>query len=187
MLGPDPTSGIYLYTLTLAQPLVLQPGTYWVEVYNTGGSEAVYFGWMVGWPDSTGLSAPGFAFAMETPGVAWDWTGLMPIGLSLRLIGPEAPTDQCPDDPNKTEPGICGCGVADTDTDSDGTADCNDACPADPNNDADGDGVCGNVDNCPAAANASQADADSDGKGDVCEACPNDPNNDADGDGFCAT
>ena len=24
--------------------------------------------------------------------------------------------DQCPDDPNKTEPGICGCGVSDTDT-----------------------------------------------------------------------
>ncbi|MFM1832625.1 MAG: hypothetical protein RLZZ461_941, partial [Planctomycetota bacterium] len=37
--------------------------------------------------------------------------------------------DECPDDPNKTEPGICGCGVPDTDTDSDGTADCFDLCP----------------------------------------------------------
>jgi len=34
--------------------------------------------------------------------------------------------DNCPNDPNKTEPGICGCGVADTDSDGDGTPDCND-------------------------------------------------------------
>jgi hypothetical protein len=27
------------------------------------------------------------------------------------------PQDDCPSDPNKTEPGICGCGVPDTDTD----------------------------------------------------------------------
>lgn len=42
--------------------------------------------------------------------------------------------DGCPNDPNKTEPGICGCGVADTDTDSDGVmecqGDCNDHDPA---------------------------------------------------------
>ena len=37
--------------------------------------------------------------------------------------------DNCPDDPNKTEPGECGCGFADTDTDQDGTLDCNDPCP----------------------------------------------------------
>ena len=37
--------------------------------------------------------------------------------------------DNCPDDPNKTEPGDCGCGVADTDTDGDGIADCIDPCP----------------------------------------------------------
>ena len=34
-------------------------------------------------------------------------------------------TDLCPNDPDKTNPGICGCGVADTDSDSDGVADCN--------------------------------------------------------------
>jgi len=34
--------------------------------------------------------------------------------------------DSCPNDPNKTIPGMCGCGVADTDTDLDGTPDCND-------------------------------------------------------------
>jgi hypothetical protein len=32
--------------------------------------------------------------------------------------------DNCPNDLDKTEPGICGCGIADTDTDLDGTSDC---------------------------------------------------------------
>jgi hypothetical protein len=41
--------------------------------------------------------------------------------------------DQCPSDPLKTEPGICGCGTPDTDSDLDGAADCVDACPTDPN------------------------------------------------------
>ena len=38
-------------------------------------------------------------------------------------------TDLCPTDINKQVPGACGCGVADTDTDNDGIADCNDNCP----------------------------------------------------------
>ncbi len=46
---------------------------------------------------------------------------------------PLVDTDECPDDPNKQEPGICGCGVFDTDSDDDGIADCNDGCPNDPN------------------------------------------------------
>lgn len=33
-------------------------------------------------------------------------------------------SDNCPSDPDKTDPGVCGCGVADTDTDGDGTPDC---------------------------------------------------------------
>jgi hypothetical protein len=41
--------------------------------------------------------------------------------------------DSCLNDPNKIEPGICGCGVADIDTDGDGTFDC-----ADTNDDNDG-------------------------------------------------
>jgi len=32
--------------------------------------------------------------------------------------------DGCPDDPNKIEPGICGCGIRDVDADGDGTIDC---------------------------------------------------------------
>ena len=44
------------------------------------------------------------------------------------------PPDLCPNDPNKTDPGICGCGVADNDSDGDGIADCIDT-------DVDGDGL----------------------------------------------
>jgi len=36
-----------------------------------------------------------------------------------------------PGDPLKTAPGICGCGTPDTDSDTDGTADCVDGCPSD--------------------------------------------------------
>jgi hypothetical protein len=40
--------------------------------------------------------------------------------------------DCCPADGMKIDPGTCGCGVADTDTDSDGTPDCFDECEDDP-------------------------------------------------------
>ena len=37
-------------------------------------------------------------------------------------------SDNCPDDPNKTEPGICGCGIPDIDADSDGYFTCQNDC-----------------------------------------------------------
>lgn len=40
--------------------------------------------------------------------------------------------DDCPADPGKTAPGLCGCGIADVDDDGDGAPDCNDDCPFDP-------------------------------------------------------
>ena len=66
--------------------------------------------------------------------------------------------DGCPDDPNKSEPGSCGCGTVDDPTDSDGDAipDC--------------------VDNCPTIPNPDQRDFDQDGFGDTC-----DPDKDGDG------
>lgn len=63
--------------------------------------------------------------------------------------------DGCPDDPDKVEPGACGCGEPETDTDGDGVPDC--------------------VDNCPFVVNPAQTDTDGDGIGNACEA--------ADGDG----
>ncbi|MBK8807392.1 MAG: endo-1,4-beta-xylanase [Bacteroidales bacterium] len=80
--------------------------------------------------------------------------------------------DECPNDPNKTAPGTCGCGVADTDTDKDGTADCLDT-------DDDGDGIvdasdCDPINASVGAKTKYYADADNDGFGDAAtmqEAC----------------
>lgn len=60
--------------------------------------------------------------------------------------------DACPNDPNKTEAGQCGCGMPDTDSDSDGTADCNDDCPNDPDKTDPGDCGCGMPDDAGCAA-----------------------------------
>ncbi len=61
--------------------------------------------------------------------------------------------DGCPEDPNKVEPGLCGCGQADDlDSDKDGIVDC--------------------LDNCPFDFNPDQTDLDSDGVGDVCDPTP---------------
>jgi len=74
--------------------------------------------------------------------------------------------DSCPNDPNKSEPGICGCGVPDTDSDGDGIANCNDGCPNDPAKAL--PGICG----------CSQVDKDTDGDGtlDCNDSCPSNPN-----------
>jgi choice-of-anchor B domain-containing protein len=99
--------------------------------------------------------------------------------------------DACPSDPDKTEPGACGCGTPDEDADEDGTADCDDACPSDPDkidagacgcgtpdDDADEDGVLGCEDNCAQTANADQGDGDRDGVGEACDNCSGIPNAD---------
>jgi hypothetical protein len=74
----------------------------------------------------------------------------------------DASGDCCPDDPNKTLPGQCGCGVPDSDSDNDGVADCIDACPTDPLKTL--PGVCG--------CNAADADTDHDGVLDCLDGCP---------------
>ena len=112
--------------------------------------------------------------------------------------------DLCPDDAEKTHPGICGCGALDDDSDGDTIPDCYDICPEDP--DKNSPGVCGcgtpdevdmttgvvkclaggEVDLCPEDANKTapgvcgcgKVDADSDGDGifDCQDTCPEDPN-----------
>jgi hypothetical protein len=73
--------------------------------------------------------------------------------------------DCCPDDPDKTEPGVCGCGVEDSDSDSDEVLDCLDECPDDPDKSEPGDCGCGTPD----------LDDDSDGTANCLDACPQDP------------
>jgi len=80
--------------------------------------------------------------------------------------------DGCPNDANKIDPGYCGCGVSDIDSDTDGTPDCNDNCPDVNNpdqNDVDIDDVGDKCDNCPDTYNPNQVDTDGDNIGDECE------------------
>lgn len=66
------------------------------------------------------------------------------INVSAMLSAPD-PADSCPSDPNKIDPGICGCGVEENFTDSDGdnTSNCVDGCPSDPNKTSAGSCGCG--------------------------------------------
>ncbi len=50
--------------------------------------------------------------------------------------------DCCPDDSEKDDPGECGCGQPDDDSDNDLTADCNDLCPDEPTKTEPGDCGC---------------------------------------------
>jgi len=106
--------------------------------------------------------------------------------------------DQCPLDPDKTEPGDCGCGRPDDDGDADGTPDCIDQCPTDADKvapgacgcgeietDSDADGSPDCIDECPTDAaksepgycgcGALETDSDADGSPDCVDECPDDP------------
>lgn len=87
-------------------------------------------------------------------------------------------SDACPSDPNKSEPGACGCGIPDTDGDGDTLADCVDNCPGVPNftqDDTDGDLVGDACDNCLTLPNPAQGDCDGDLLGDACEIANGEP------------
>ncbi len=76
----------------------------------------------------------------------------------VRLVNEDA----CPDDPDKLEPGECGCGELDKDSDGDGVLDCNDACPEDSDKVEPGEVGCGQKDE----------DSDKDGVPDTLDECP---------------
>jgi hypothetical protein len=87
--------------------------------------------------------------------------------------------DLCPNDTYKIDPGFCGCGVNDTDSDFDEVPDCIDNCIDTPNPDqldTDEDGVGDACDNCPGVYNPDQTNSDEDEFGDACDGCPYDSN-----------
>jgi hypothetical protein len=151
-------------------------------------------------------NADGGLFIMDRVGnlLSRKISGFAPQHLKLAIQdsdgdGAGDTLDGCPDDPDKSAAGQCGCGNADTDSDGDGTADCVDGCPADasktapgacgcsnPETDGDADGTPDCVDGCPAdpnktdagACGCGNADVDSDGDAipDCNDGCSNDPN-----------
>lgn len=109
--------------------------------------------------------------------------------------GDDGCSDLCPIDRYKSSPELCGCGVAETDSDFDQTPDCVDACPDDydkidpgacgcgvPDIDTDDDGVLDCVDPCPFD---NPDDTDGDSVCDHADRCPLDFADDSDGDGTC--
>jgi hypothetical protein len=72
--------------------------------------------------------------------------------------------DCCADDPFKAVPGVCGCGVPDIDSDSDGTPTCHDECPNDP----------GKVNAGACGCGVADTDSDADGTPDCHDGCAND-------------
>ena len=148
----------------------LSPSTGGVVNDGNGNLSGYAWGENVGWinfgPIHVGVKInPGTgAFSGKAWGENIGWINFAPNGKPVKTSW--RGLDQCPDDPNKIQPGVCGCGVADTDTDSDGTADCNDGCPNDPNKVA--PGICG--------CGVADTDSDGDGTADCNDGCPNDPN-----------
>jgi hypothetical protein len=138
-------------------------------------------------------------FGTSVPATAWTLNVTAPGYTDTDGDGSNDCVDGCPNDANKTAPGVCGCGVSDVDTDGDGTADCIDGCPNDPlkvvpgicgcgvsDADTDGDGTVDCLDLCPndplkvapgiCGCGISDVDTDGDGTADCNDGCPTDPN-----------
>jgi len=107
-----------------------------------------------------------------TQAVGNELTGLV-LSLCVGTLGDGsglAGQDQCPDDPNKSEPGYCGCGHEEVYYGDDGILD--ECMIASTPNDLDADGVPDTADNCSSVNNPTQHDSDGDGLGDPCESEP---------------
>lgn len=123
-------------------------GRIYVAANNATGLHVVDF------PELAGTEAS-FRYSAVAP----------PQGCMVRLGLPQLViyADACPADADKNAPGECGCGVADLDTDTDGTLDCDDACPSLPAATSDG---CPSSDPGAPDAGAGDAGAGDAGSGD---------------------
>ena len=72
------------HTLTLAEPVTLDPGMYWLEIYNDTGFGTDDFFWETGNLDPN-VGVADAAWALEAPGQSWIW----PLGydMSFQLWG----------------------------------------------------------------------------------------------------
>ncbi|MCL2326567.1 MAG: hypothetical protein FWC40_08760 [Proteobacteria bacterium] len=130
------------------------------------------------------------------------WLIFLATSCVLACTDGEADIDFCPDDPEKTVPGICGCGTPDTINEATGLPFCletgPDECPDDPNKTVPGICGCGVpdtidpatgiplcLDQCPddpdkffpgiCGCDTPDTDTDGDGVPDCFDECPNDP------------
>jgi len=111
------------------KPDIMGPDNVSSDVYGSG-----FGGTSASCPHVAGAAA---LIRDKNPGISVDqlWNSLTSTAIDMGSIGKDniygygrlVNLDNCPNDPNKIEPGICGCGVSDIDTDSDGTNDCEDA------------------------------------------------------------
>ena len=84
------TSAEYIFFLTLATPVTLTPGKYWVEIYNdtTADTENI-FAWETGTLDPIfGIS--NCAFSSIVPGNNWSAPAAGPIDLAIEIWAKQA-------------------------------------------------------------------------------------------------
>jgi hypothetical protein len=165
-------------------------GVFWTG--GAGGSATGYANWNGGEPNNANNNEDcAMFYASGNAAGKWNDTPCS----DLRDYVCEVQPDLCPDDPQKANPGQCGCGVADTDTDDDGTANCNDLCPNDgdkvepkqcgcgnPETNSDTDPVADCLDQCPTnggktepgqcGCGAADTNSDTDSVADCNDACP---------------
>lgn len=86
----------------------------------------------IGVADAPVVRPPVVINISETVGVADTPVVRPPVVINITEtvgVADRPAVDQCPDDPAKTAPGVCGCGIADEDADDDGVIDCLDTAP----------------------------------------------------------
>jgi parallel beta-helix repeat protein len=166
---PNASDDPQYQSLDVFNPLFLAPGCGAANPLIRNGSRGAH-------GDSDGDGTADCDDTEVCDGLDNDGDGQIDEGFDADNDGVADCFDGCPNDPLKTSPGICGCGVVETgDTDLDGTPDCLDGCPNDPLKVSPGDCGCG----------VSDIDSDSDGVPDCNDLCPADPNKVAPGDCGC--
>jgi len=173
-IGPEDGTGVIPPMISINSDL--EPGTFTAEikicydqsVLTAAGmsvSDLVIHMWDTSIPEwvFTGMNDVGESEPTGNIG-DYGWIGNC-IWLIVDHFSDFIGADQCADDPNKSLPGICGCGVPDADSDGDGMADCNDQCPADTNKFA--AGICG--------CGVADTDSDGDGVADCNDQCAGTP------------